>query len=991
MWLIDRADEFIALWQEYVRPTLGVKAARQFIDATRKPRTLFLDKVVWPNLWATPPDRQDSAVYMCVSPVENLPGRHHQYARGIKELGREQFSTSLSELMLFTNAMVAGEMFGLDESGHEIWEPKPKQRVWGALPVTFTVEFDEYDQQFLAEQVAACRSRTSGKPLDTKVGEIFRYFSRFADFLGMSVVWSGHKSLHYHVVFEPLMAIKTFGLNPQTMRSGFIDHWGDVEAEVRRILRVPDHIFGDPALKLPEAFRRLPNGRRIIKPTRNGKPHLLGLPVGTAVPQVVLWEQFRRRRSTDADALFFRPSAFIETAMQRQERMNRGVGVGSSTGPLSEEQRAYCEDQLRQWYASQCEWPRVAHLAFESGRWVAHFHAGPDDRNPSSIMRADCSTILGCGKGADMEAPMLPLPLNAMMRHWLVQIQRQTEPHGEAGNLSDGDPGWIDRVNQRELTVLERNFQKEATSYAVVPDLMRKAIRASVMTAPFTWIKGPEGSQKTRGTMTEHSRLMHSVPAELRLSMYAFNTYDAAERKADEFNGIHQGKGYWAVAVKAWEREYREVCDALGLQPLCHTEAFNAGYDSLWAAIADKQPEAIRALSRRHAEVWQSIGDRWPVLMTQHATMENWTSESRTRLFWHQSYFNHLEALQKGGVAARQIRESMRADMRLGLAVHDEVSAASLLDCRRDIEVEWVQGLQRTEPDWRASEARQADLFTAWQRHAGNNGLPRRGGTELVIDFHSARRIAEVSDWQDVAVGNSGEYQGYEKPEFCIYSSRAGNRWYVRTRTWWSGLAHRVVTLTTETLPTLLASRLPEAAVLGQNIPAKWTVVELETPKLQRDEVKVTFDRSCIASRVPEVIERFRATHGGDFIAISNRASDVTNSLTHAAAKGRNGLETARIVQTMLHMGPDEYELHEVYNAWAGVDICGRLRHVDEFSQTAGRNLGFRRRGDEPEHWLVISQTLWRKIAPLLIRHSRYDLRVCVSNNGVKYIKKKAA
>ena len=81
------------------------------------------------------------------------------------------------------------------------------------------------------------------------------------------------------------------------------------------------------------------------------------------------------------------------------------------------------------------------------------------------------------------------------------------------------------------------------------------------------------------------------------------------------------------------------------------------------------------------------------------------------------------------------------------------------------------------------------------------------------------------------------------------------------------------------------------------------------------------------------------------WFVVSNKVSILTDTLTHAGARGSNDLIGQNVVQTMTWMTPGEYEMLQALNAWTGRrDLVG-LRHVDEFNQTAGRNLGFRRRG----------------------------------------------
>jgi hypothetical protein len=168
-----------------------------------------------------------------------------------------------------------------------------------------------------------------------------------------------------------------------------------------------------------------------------------------------------------------------------------------------------------------------------------------------------------------------------------------------------------------------------------------------------------------------------------------------------------------------------------------------------------------------------------------------------------------------------------------------------------------------------------------------------------------------------------------------------------------------------------------------------WEIVELETPSIPRDTVRVCFDRECVAAKIDQVVERFRSEHGQDIMVISNKAALVEDATNHTRAKGSNGLMDRRIAQTMMHMSPAEHELHEVLNAYLGVGICCRLRHADTFNQSAGRNLGFRRQSADADHWLIISPSLWGKVDEVLCQQSRYDFRLWLGDSQIQEMRKR--
>jgi len=79
--------------------------------------------------------------------------------------------------------------------------------------------------------------------------------------------------------------------------------------------------------------------------------------------------------------------------------------------------------------------------------------------------------------------------------------------------------------------------------------------------------------------------------------------------------------------------------------------------------------------------------------------------------------------------------------------------------------------------------------------------------------------------------------------------------------------------------------------------------------------------------------------------------------MTHVGARGSNALKGLDILQTMTWMTAFEYEQLQALNAWTGRNDLVGLRHIDEFNQTCGRNLGFRHRGDA-RHTLLVNLRL---------------------------------
>ena len=86
-------------------------------------------------------------------------------------------------------------------------------------------------------------------------------------------------------------------------------------------------------------------------------------------------------------------------------------------------------------------------------------------------------------------------------------------------------------------------------------------------------------------------------------------------------------------------------------------------------------------------------------------------------------------------------------------------------------------------------------------------------------------------------------------------------------------------------------------------------------------------------------------------------------------------------MQTMTYCSPEEFEYLEALNAWCGTDDLVRHRHIDEFNQTAGRNLGFRKR-DGARHILLVNRNLFERLTGEPKARIRYAMEVTLTRTG---------
>ena len=273
------AEAICALWLTHLEPKLDKRARKLFDAATTRTNRSFLSELIIGSLFG-----RNGETYIPVTDTPFTPGRNDRHARAIAEMPSVDGVDTLDSMCLFANELRVETNYWANEAR------KPKNRISFGNFHVFTFEFDVADVGFFKTQLSWIIPKKN--PLECPMGEFYKACSRFSDFVGISVVYSGGKSLHIHVVFSTAQADAAMNLSARSseeLRFGFIAHWEKLRAELLRHIDADGHA-PDPQLKYPEQYRRLPNGTRTIE-----EGHLFGIPKGTEVPQVVLWEKQRKR------------------------------------------------------------------------------------------------------------------------------------------------------------------------------------------------------------------------------------------------------------------------------------------------------------------------------------------------------------------------------------------------------------------------------------------------------------------------------------------------------------------------------------------------------------------------------------------------------------------------------------------------------------------------------------------------------------------------
>ena len=959
----------MSLWDQYVRP-LGAKYGDLFAAAEVACSIKFHEVVIKPSLF-----RGDTYRALALDP--RVPGRNHVIAESLAsgEFGPEGWRACC----LFTDPLLVVEPE--DPRFHH-----PSQRACLTGHCVFSYEHDVNDINFLKEQLdwLIPTEPSSG---NARITDLFNACSEFTDFVGITVAFSGNKSLHIHIVFENTDFKKLFSAEDD-VNIGLSRHWERLRATVSDILKPSDQVgsdgtkrptLPDSMIKSPAAYRRLPWGERVLE-----KTNLLGMPPRTVVPQITLWEKFRRRTAKGTTLMFLTPSLFTPDAPRPRVGPSKTFsGIGSR---LSTEQVAFCERKLREFY-DEPDGVRLAGIGWDHGRniWVARFFNYDADSNPSSVMLETHQTILFAGAGAEgREQRSLPYPLGTMMHLWC-------RAHGEEVSLAslsvdnvdrtDGDPDeqqhhFIEPYFKRVGPALITDFAYRVVDGASARTVMEEWLPKLIASEPITILRGPEGATKTSSILRMH----HTIMQERRgdgdggKAVYAFGDYDTAVQKAADFDLLHSDGGrYKAVVWRGFTAAYAIACERLKLSPITEEDRKAAGYPSLWSLVKSRQPDVMKEFRRLHAEIWAMVGDREHVIFTVHAVADRWGESTRSRTMWARSFW--IDGDQNVG------SDRVRSETSLALLVHDEAKWSTFADAVSEPTYEWLNSLVRHDSETWGSE-RVNQKQRALDEYVVRFGWPH---SVKEISYDDVERYVGIGEnWDEVVTADTGEYlsRACDELDKDIYARTHGSRWYLTSRRWWQlgdgQVASRIIILTTEAVPMFV----------GQKAHPGLYVVDCRAEKLQRDMVETRPARFVTSEKLATLVESVRndlqADTGEEWYVISNKVSSLPSTITHARARGSNELRGLNILQTCTFMAPGEYEQQQALNAWTGRSDLVHLRHVDEINQSAGRNRGFRRIGKE-RHVLLINRRLWTLLNHSLVRsYFRYDLVVSQDNQARK-------
>lgn len=966
-------------WLEHFADILDAKSSKQFRKAyaARSSVPEFLTRIIRPHLY-------DKTSYTCLARRKHVPGRNHFYSKHFDQRisdGNHQVD-DLKQMTFFANALKT--VSSTDPLFHQ-----PSGRVIIRGPHVFTFEIDQKDLSFIETQLAWFRPKDTSKPLTCPIGELFKELSQYIDFQGITVAWSGNKSFHVHIVFDTGLALAQCPtLASCDPRQGFVSYWKRLETRLMATLdpRGPDAspVRPDASLRFPEALRRLPGGSRTVE-----DENVLEIPVGTHVPQLVMWERYRDQAGAKSDALFLSPTPFLTVQhVQAKTRNLRAASIRSSTVPthLPVDEYDYILGKLRE-FAPAGSYPSFEKLNWTiNDGWTAYFANSDQDQNPASVMKEAFSAILVQGTPpSDLAERRLPRPLGEQIAAWREEYINDLKT--PEAFIYDEDESLEVEIDGKHITgssSVETLFTSLVESDGV--DIAtKKALEKAFSESRYMLIKGPEGMRKTSTVMNMHAGLMNRMKkfGLPHLGLYAFVDYVGAVEKCAEFNNMQMdlGTSYRGIVIPSFNALYEQACSALRVQKMTHSEAGKQEYGSLWEAVNDLQKPVLGWMADYHEKTWGSISAFDPVLFCTHETAHSWKYCSYSRLMWSRDFWTHL----KNGADCRD--RDVKDATRLGILVHDEIDASKLVSVERREIIDWVRGLVESDPNTWGVRTSLKNTWTSFEAYVKAQGGPVVNGKVTNIPFERVREIAMGSGWENLALTSEGAYEDIN-PENLIYTACLDHQWAAKSRRWWRTadadaryrVAEWVVLLTTEELPTAVARQSDRC----------WSVYSLEAPAPTRSVIEVFLDRSITANRLPRTCEKYREDLGEHVQIISNSVKMLAGTRSPTSARGANGYVGQEVLQTLPFVAVELHERMLVWNAYTGRDDCLALHHTDMINQTAGRNMGFRYR-EGARHYLVAHPRLFNMLLDRdAFGYLRYDLMLRISRNQRAHLKIKA-
>ena len=618
-----------AILDKYFAPKLSKKALGQLKTALAKPRNEFAETMLFPQSIADSKgvaapwleslssvdinpihrlralsfdddDLADRPSYMCLSASARVTARSQSATLFALESIADDTAMALAEVQshqtYFTNHMRfwAGD--------NDAFHQPSVRSVLGPLTI-LTLEFDPPDDWDEAQKLTTFEEqlrwlRRSG---DTKASQpiqsIIKWLKCSSDFRGVCVTYSGHKSLHFHFLFD---TSNVCAAEPE-LRDQYRPAYAAAHDELAEAFATRLPLAGlepDRGMREPERFRRLPNGTRTVT---SGKPHLFGVPAGTDVTQSVLFEELLRKAPKGATKRMFDPIK-IKQHNQSQTASKAKRSCRPSVGKWSNDaEHKYWVQQANVLLAKHADddgFPRASHFEMWGDGVLLKLFACKGDRNAGGVLFEQRNTAVFTGSSKQPKNHVkIGLPLSFFIekwqRAWRVQnpnapkitplVTTDTPVIGRQVDVVDIDSAretskaelW--NIAQNKNTVMFKGppgFGKTFTTMSMLPDLVRD------------W-RDRAMKNKEHAPSFERDQIAHYKSA------LATATYEQADEKCEQFNDINSGTDAVGAVFRSFDQIYTEA-----LTELHGDDALDHKITTETASMTD-QRSVISAIRRR--------------------------------------------------------------------------------------------------------------------------------------------------------------------------------------------------------------------------------------------------------------------------------------------------------------------------------------------------------------------------------------------------------
>jgi hypothetical protein len=849
------------------------------------------------------------------------------------------------------------------------WEP-PTPRAAIGLFWVFTFETDPTDASGFQTQLEWVWQK--GSDGITPLGRLDAYLRKnYQDYRGYTVVWSGNKSVHIHLIFDTTHLSREASLHAAMMANTDPDHrlknWSediredsiweyhkDTWMKLAGLMKTQAGISAefDKAMKPLHQKRRMPWAIRLAE---EGNYH--EFPVDTWIPQIVLDERLVTTRPKGA--LGWLLSAAEANAMPSRMPTHRVRGHRPDLSDDPDLRDAMINYLAAEWGH---QYPKPAIVEWDDGYPRVYFYNHAGDIHASTFLGSGHSRLVYRGAGAPSSNPAVAqLPRGMSLDDLVFVLEEQmgrgvpAPPQGLSAPFRSG----------RNLAVLAHYRHAKDRTVNGNRAGLRQAVSMQLEAKPFSMIVTAEGGGKSSTLLDTAIDYRWNDFYEAKFpgrglvkpnrGLHVFACMANVQAEEQFLNFVEKpGNENHAVLLFSFSEHYQQANDHRRVDEtweyITYDAALSSGFNSQLDAVFANQPAVYHRVTAEMRQgltlpngqsAFDNVMD--VIFFTSHALAQDLNQISKSKAWLHPDF-----------------RPDMTPEEWMPLAetftvyrlIHDEISVEDLLWIATEEEVAFARRVRRSVKGW--DQASASTKYRAYADMAHNK--PKD------MTFHRFTKIDEArfKSEDQVAVDFKRFQFGVENSDDSMFKATDGQVVYLKPKDWWQRLRARIVITTTERLPVEVIRALPWTGYQGR--PERFVILPLdreETFPVEHLSVELNADAS--KSKVQGLVTRLLNDPDDPVDAVITNYATGTNIYSHKAARGRNDLAEKNIATILTFMGSEQYSVLNCIGQKFDIRDPIGLSYRDMLNQDVGRNRGFRSTGPTPgEHRLIVSPRLYR-------------------------------